>query len=336
MWRNRPVAAGVQGAMRRSFAMLAVAVMLAACATPGGTTTPSTPPSSGPSGSPNASPPPSDDGSGGIPHPDGDEAVLVVSSAGGFVPVDFIVRAMPTFVMLGDGRVFQQGAVPAIFPGPPFAPMSVRQLTPDGVQQVLRAVEQTGLFTQDLDLRGAAGMVADAPDTVFTLNAAGRQVTITVYALGMLAPDMEPPPGMSSAEVEAHRLLSALLEGLMTIDTAVTSDGWTDDGWRAWEPDAFRLYVRDASGEPPDEGLPEDVRDWPTDADPATFGDEVALFGDGTRCGAVDGEDGIAWRTALAQASEITRWTTDGTDRWSVGVRPLLPYEAVACPEPMG
>lgn len=302
--------------------MLAVAVMLAACATPDGTTPPSTPPS--------------DDGSGGIPHPDGDEAVLVVSSAGGFVPVDFIVRAMPTFVMLGDGRVFQQGAVPAIFPGPALQPLNVRQLTPDGIQQVLRAIEQTGLFTQDLELRGAAGMVADASDTVFTLNAAGRQVTITVYALGMLAPDMEPPPGMSSAEVEAHRLLTALLDGLMMIDTSVTPDGWTDDGWRPWEPDAFRLYVRDVGGEPPDDTLPEDVQPWPIAADPATFGDEVPLFGDGSRCGTVDGEDAIAWRTALAQASEITRWTTDGTDRWSVGVRPLLPFEAVACPETMG
>jgi len=301
--------------MRRRCAALAAVFLVSACAT----TPSSAPPSSG--------------GSGGIEHPGGDEPVLVVSAEGGFVPIDFMVRAMPAFVMLGDGRVFAQGAVPAIFPGPALPAVNLRQLNPDGIQQVLRAVEQTGLFTQDLDLRGAAGMVADAPDTVFTLNAAGREVRVTVYALGMLSPDTGVPPGMGSAEVEAHRLLSGLLEGLMTIDTSVTADGWTDDGWRPWEPEAFRLYVRDVSGDAPGETTPEDVRDWPADVDPATFGEEVALFGDGSRCAAVDGADAATWFTALAAASEITRWTTDGTDRWSVATRPLLPYEDVACPE---
>ncbi len=37
-------------------------------------------------------------------------------------------------------------------------------------------------------------------------------------------------------------------------------------------------------------GLPEQVREWPTDDDPAAFGDEETFFGDGTRCGVVDGD----------------------------------------------
>lgn len=316
---------------RRAFGTLGVLLIMSACATTGG----SPDASSSQSGVPSV-PPPSP-GDGGIDHPEGDEAVLVVSSQGGFVPVEFTATAMPSFVMLGDGRVIVQGAVPAIFPGPALPALQQRTLTPEGIQTVLEAVEETGLFTTDLELRGAAAMVADASDTVFQLNADGREVTIVVYALGLIGLDMEPPPGMSSAEVEAHRLLSALNDALMTIDTSVSADQWEADGWRPYDAEALRLYVRDATGEPIDEGIGEDVRDWPLpDEDPATIGEEVLLFANGTRCAALDGEAAATWWADLAEASQVTRWTTDGTDRWSVLVRPLLPYEDVACPVPVG
>jgi hypothetical protein len=313
---------------RRVLGTLGVLLILSACTSAGGT--PVSSPS--PSDAPSLPPPSSGDG---IEHPDGDEAILVVSSAGGFVPLEFIATAMPGFVMLGDGRVIVQGAVPAIFPGPALPALQTRTLTPEGIQTVLEAVEETGLFTTDLELRGAQAMVADAADTVFTLNAGGRQVTVTVYALGFLTPDMEPPPGIGSAEIQAHELLTALNDALVAIDTSVPADQWEADGWRPYEAGALRLYARDATGEPIDEGIPEDVRDWPIpDEDPATIGDEVVLFGNGTRCVALEGEAAATWWADLGEASQVTRWTTDGTDRWSVLVRPLLPYEEVACPAP--
>ena len=146
---------------------------------------------------------------GGIDHPEGDAAVLVVSGQGGLMPVEFTVRVVPSFVMLGDGRVIVQGAVPAIFPGPALPALQERTLTPDGIQTVLEAVEETGLFTTTSSCAAPPELIADAADTVFTLHAAGRDVTVTVYALGIVSPDMELPPGMTSAEVEAHRLLTA-------------------------------------------------------------------------------------------------------------------------------
>jgi hypothetical protein len=307
----------------------ALLLVMAACSSPG--TTPATSEGATPSQAP-----PSSGGGDGIEHPGGDEPVLVVSFSGGMIPVQFQVTAMPTFVMLGNGRVFVSGAVPAIFPGPALPPILERTLTPDGIQSVLEAVEDTGLFTADVELRGAAGMVADASDTVFTLNAAGRQVTVTVYALGMVAPDMEPPPGMSSAEVEAHRVLAQLNEALAAIDTAVAAEDWEGEGFRPFEPEAFRLYVRDATGEPVDEGIGEDVRDWPTDDDPATAGEEVDFFGDGTRCAVVEGDAAASWFAELTEATQVTQWTTDGTNRFSVQARPLLPYEEAACPEENG
>jgi hypothetical protein len=313
--------------MRRTApGLVGLFLVMAACAGPGATA------SQDPSGSPTPSLPPSSSGDG-IEHPDGDAAVLVVSSQGGLMPVEFTVTSMPSFVMLGDGRVIVQGAVPAIFPGPALPALQGRTLTPEGVQTVLEAVEETGLFTGDLELRGAAGMVADAADTVFELHAAGRDVTVTVYALGMVSPNMELPQGMTSAEVEAHRVLTALNDALLTIDTSVPAEQWEADGWRPFEADALRLYVRDVTGEPVDAEIPEDVHDWPTADDPATFGAEVAFFGNGTRCGVVEGEAAAAWMTDLAGASQVTQWTTDGADRYSVIVRPLLPFEEAACPD---
>ncbi len=317
--------------MRRiALGLLGLSFVVSACSGSGAS------PSQQPSGSSSAPSAPASSSGDGIEHPEGDAAVLVVSSAGGLVPVEFTATAMPSFVMVGDGRVIIQGAVPAIFPGPALPALMERTLTPEGIQTVLEAVEETGLFTTDLEMRGAAGMIADAADTVFTLSAAGRDVTVTVYALGMVSPDMELPPGMTSAEVEAHRVLSAFNEALLTIDTAVPAEQWETEGWQPYAAEALRLYVRDVTGEPVDPEVPQEPMDWPTDDDPATFGEEVAFFGNGTRCGTVEGEDATAWLAALGDATQITPWTTDGENRYSVMVRPLLPYEEVACPDAGG
>jgi hypothetical protein len=65
------------------------------------------------------------------------------------------------------------------------------------LQEVLAAVEATNLFTGDLQLRGASNVIADATDTVFTLNAGGREATISVYGLGLLDPSMGNPQGVT-------------------------------------------------------------------------------------------------------------------------------------------
>jgi hypothetical protein len=150
----------------------------------------------------------------------------------------------------------------------------------------------------------------------------------------MLMPDME-VPGMEPAEVSAHEALTRLSENLLLADTFVASDMWEREGWQPYEPDAFRLYVVDVTGQPIEGGdLPGMVRDWPTDDDPAAFGDEAGEFlGPGTRCGVVEGELGETWFTELSSANENTLWTTDGENRYRVLARPLLPHEARTCPE---
>jgi len=314
--------------------LLVVLVALSGCAGSAGSS--SGPPGSSPSGTDDDGASPSPPETGAIDDPSGSEAVLVVTSEGGMLPVQMQVTNMPLFVMLGDGRVIVPGAIALIFPGPALPALQVRQLTEDGVQDVLEAVEATELFGGDLDLRAAQNAFADGTDTVFTLNAGGRRVRVSAYALGSISdPSMgEPPPGISAADIDADRVLRQLMDGLTAIDTSVPPDGWTAEGWQPYTPEALRLYVRDVTGEPVEGGedLPGQVLNWPTDDDPAAFGDEVAAFGDGTRCATVTGDDAATWYAALNEANQQTLWTTDGDDRWLVQARPLLPHEEVACP----
>jgi len=314
--------------MNRTFpGLFVVLFLLAACAAPGGGSSGTSPPAG------------SDDGgaSGDIEHPTASEPILVVDNTGGFIPVQFMATQLPVFVLLGDGRVIMQGAQTLEFPGPALPAIIERTLTEEGIQEVLRGVEDTGLFTTDVELNGAQSVVADAANTRFALNAGGREVTVSVYGLGALLPDMEPPPGMTSGEIEAHRILGQLNDGLMTLDTWLPGTAWESEGWQPYRPDAFRLYVRDVTGEPIEGGdLPEQVRDWPTDDDPAAFGEVEAFFGDGTRCGVVDGELGGLWNEELNAATQMTLWTDDGERRFSVLARPVLPHEDPACPELAG
>ena len=249
-----------------------------------------------------------------------------------------MVTSLPTFVILGDGRVIMQGAQTLEFPGPGYPPLIERTLTEEGIQAVLQGIEDTNLFTADLELQRRAEPSSPMPPTRSSRSTpAARSVTISIYGLGACSPDMEAPQGISSAEIDAHRVLGQLNDGLMTLDTWLPADAWEAEGWQPYEAEAFRLYVRDVTGEPVEGGdLPEQVREWPTDDDPAAFGEEETVFGDGTRCGVVDGELGAIWLEELAAANQMTLWTDDGDRRFSVMARPVLPHEDPACPELAG
>jgi hypothetical protein len=303
-------------------------VVLAACASGAGS-------SGAPAGSGGT-----DDG-GAIDHPiSGDEAIFTIESAGGFVPPQFVATQMPSFVLLGDGRVIMQGAQTLQFPGPALPALQERTLTEAGIQDVLRAIGETNLFTSDRRLDGAQAMVADASDTVFTLRAAGLDVTVSVYGLGALAsaPDMPRPEGITAAEIEAHGVLQQLNDQMLMLETWLPADAWETEGWQPYEPEAFRLYVRDVTDQPVDPGNPpQQELEWPTETDPATFGEEAG-FNDGTRCGVVEGADAETWLARLNTANQLTLWTpADAPDsRFSVIARPILPHEEAACPPPLG
>jgi hypothetical protein len=326
MHRHTPLAA----------TLIVVLLVLAACAASGGMPEPS--------GSGSGSPDPSasdagggGDGGGSIEHPTAaDEPILVVETVGGFVPVEFAVTQLPAFAMYGDGRVVVQGMQTLEFPGPALPPLQERRLTEEGIQAVLEAVEATNVFGSSKELRGAMNFVADAGDTVFTVHAAGREVVVAIYGLGTILPGMQPPGEMPPGELEAHQALVALNDQLLQLDTWLPDGSWASDGWQPYAPERFRLYVRDVTGEPVEGGEgPGQVIEWPTDDDPAAFGEEEPFFNNGTRCGVVEGEAGAAWLEALSGAKQNSLWTDDGERRFSVSPRPLLPHDEGACP-PVG
>ena len=320
--------------------LLVVLFVLSACAASGGGSPgSSTGSSDAPSPSPTAAPSDSGGGGEGTGHPTGaDEPILVVSNEGGFMMIDMMAVQMPSFVLLGDGRVIVPGMQTLEFPGPALPALQERTLTEEGIQLVLAELEDTGLFTGgEIELMGMQNMVADASTTVFTLNAGDLESRVAVYGLGTWSSEfgMDPPPGVDQAELDAHEVLARLNESLMVLDMAVPADAWESEGWQPVEPDAFLLYIRDVTGEPI-EGGAEQVREWPTDDDPATAGEVQENFGNGTRCVVADGDLGATWFTELSQSNQMTTWTTDGDDRWRVLARPLLPHEEHACPELFG
>ncbi|MGH2456632.1 MAG: hypothetical protein ACRDHD_10305 [Candidatus Limnocylindria bacterium] len=266
----------------------------------------------------------------GIVHPAGDQVVFRIEHSGGLLPADAVFTSVPAFSLHGDGRVIVPGAQVELFPGPALPAVNVMQLSESGIQAVLAAVAASGQFSASAEWRAAQNFVADGADTIFTMHADGREITVTVHGLGSFMFG-EPPPDVPAAEVAAHMALSRLLERLTTLEAWLPAGGWAEASPAPYRPDAMLLLVRNADADPPDDsGIPPAEMPWPVDGDPADFGAPTVLAGHA--CGPVTGDEAAAWYQALSGANQLTRWTGSG-HRYQVLARLLAPDEAAACPE---
>ncbi|MDP9467919.1 MAG: hypothetical protein M3P32_04165 [Chloroflexota bacterium] len=283
---------------------MTLSILLTACASPGGSTGP-------------------------IDHPTGDDLVLRIHYSGGMLGPILDFTGFPPFTLSGDGRVIVPGAQIELFPGPALPAVNVRRLTEDGIQAVLNEVARTGLFGTSIEFRGAQNCVMDASDTVFTLHADGRDVTVAVYGLGTVDPGMG-CQGASAAEMAAHRALQTLSERLATLEAWLPASAWAEATSHPYRPSALRLVVRNADADLPDDsGIGNALLDWPDASDPTTFGDPGPF--DGQRCGIVSGEAAQDWYAALSEANQLTRFVKDD-HRYEVTVRLMLPDEPLECP----
>lgn len=160
---------------RRVLALLAAVPLLtlAACGDDD-TATPATQPP------PEETLPPTD--APGYVHPTGsDEVVLRIAYEGGFTTPDVVFLGLPTVLVTGD-RVFQQGPVIEIYPGPLLPNIQVRTITEAGIQELLTAADEAGLLEQRT--YDGPDNIADAPDTVVTLTVDGVTHEHRAYALG--------------------------------------------------------------------------------------------------------------------------------------------------------
>jgi hypothetical protein len=302
----------------RSVQAVAVAGLVAACASGGvsSTSLPSvTPATAAPTTSsavPSATPLTTQSG---IPHPTRPmDVVLRLDESGGFVPVEFNASHLPYFTLYGDGTVvFLQTFAPVepvdgVSPG---TPIRTARLTEAQMQDLLEfAIADGGLGIARAEYPNP--MVADAPTAVFELNADGRRKHVSVVALGM-----EGDPGPDSA-VKAS--LAKLGERLRDFDHggSLSSD--------AYRPAGYRAVLFDATN-----GAGGRVRDWPwtglTLADFAFPADPNQLQ-QGTRVmtpaeieavGLTRPEDGV-------QSGLVVKGP-DGK-AYTLVIRPLLPDEA--------
>jgi hypothetical protein len=256
-------------------------------------------------------------GSGGIAHPTGaDELILRMQIGGGFVPVEWNLKAVPGFSLYGDGRLIVEGPVIEIYPGPALPNLQVMQLTEDAVQAILQAAQDAGLMGEDTSYDYPC--IADAPTTTFTVVDDAGTHTVSAYALAF-----EEGSGQSACagvDAEARQLLADFSVKLGDLES------WLPEGSigpsQDYVPTEMRVYVRPYMG---DVELEQQPVEWPLSVPLDSFGDKDPNLAD-TRCGVVSGEDLDALLPLAQSANELTPWVDDGSTHGLI-FRPLLPDE---------
>ncbi|MCU0504184.1 MAG: hypothetical protein MUE82_00190 [Chloroflexi bacterium] len=298
-------------------AALSLATVLVAACTGAASTPPTTPPAGGtpPGTMPTAEP---------IMHPTGaNELVLRQELGGGFVPYEWILSNLPIVSIYGDGRVITQGPRIEIYPGPALPNLRVARISEDGLQKILAAAAEAGILGNDAhyDYPG----IADAPTTIFTVNAGGATSRVSAYALGIGEDASMIPPADAAARAELADFAAKLgdLPGWLGPDV-VSADEPFDFA-------SIRVYAQAADPTSQDQGIEPTVVDWPLAVPLATFGEPFRPGAEpAMRCGVVAGDDLATLRPALEAANQLTYWRSGG-ETFSLILRPLLPEES-GCP----
>lgn len=292
-------------------AVLVLVLMLAACGEDDAVGNGGTSPTATPAASPTVEP---------IDHPTGDdEMILTIAWEGGFVMPEEIVRRLPLFALLGNGCVVTQGPQIEIYPQPALPNLQQTCLTEEGVQQVLQAAKDAGLLDGDAEYR--YDMIADAPWTVFTLNANGTTTTVRAYALA----EGEQTTGTPEADAARQKLadLQNKLGDLRSWLPATAFDGEE----QPYDVTRMQLIV-DPVGED-DADAPEDIEiqrlDWPLATPLADLGEPYPF--EDWRCTVVEGDDLATLMEQLQGANRLTQWQS-GDAEYRLIPRPLLPGEA--------
>ena len=167
-------------------------------------------------------------------HPTGsDEVVFQYSEVGGFVPRSLAFQSTPVILVSGDGRVFTPGAQIAIYPGPLLPAIQVQTISELGIQRLLAAADEAGLYA-DIDYSADLN-VADASTAMVTINVDGETWVHEAYALGIGA-----GPGPADTDVAAEReALNTFLAEVSDLASLVGPDelGPTE----IYEPDDYLI-----------------------------------------------------------------------------------------------
>jgi hypothetical protein len=284
---------------------LIASLVLGACAGPGA--------SPGASISPQASPA---DGAGSVGHATGDtDVVLRAELAGGFTPPSFQLTRVPEFTLYGDGTVLYQLAFDPNDPAP-IGPPRLAMATLDAEQMdalLAFAINAGGLGAAKAQYINP--LVADAPDTIFTIATDEVAKVVSAQALGFA----EDPnnPGASNPDASALKTLKALYDTLVPFGDQVARGNATDAGLYA--PTAYRATLQEgqAQGE---------MIDWPwTDV---TLDDFVSNPDSSFRVATLTSDQAAA--LSATPEGGLFSVAVMGPDRvpYQISLRLLLPEEA--------
>ena len=282
------------------------------------------------SASPAAATPPA--GEPLIDHPTGSEdLVLRVEYVGGFLPPQARLSELPIFSLFGDGRVVTLGPQIAIWPSPALPNLRQAYLLEDGIQEVLTAARDAGLM--EGPRRYHNNLIADAPWTVFTVNAEERTTWVAAYALGL----GEDPSWTDEARA-AIAELQRFVEQLGDLSAWIAPSKFKSDD----EP--FPIERLQIVVEPIDPTQPVDPNDptrdqppvdWPLERSLSAFASMPDEWGlpEPLRCGVVQGEEAAKVVALAEQTNILTPWVSEGVS-YLVSFRPLLPDERGCPPRP--
>ena len=244
---------------------------------------------------------------------DPDTVILRIEDVGGVVIPGYDLVRVPHFVLYADGRLFQLGAQIAIYPAPLLPPLLVGTLTDAQILEVLAMAEDAGLASGKDTVYGP-GMVADAPDALFSIWGPDGVTRTQFGAFGIEQTFPDP------AEAKARADAQAFIDRLVMLPVADAAP---------YVPSAFRLLVMpypDLGEEPGEEPVA-----WPGTTSLATGGE--VLFPDypeSGSCVVITGDEAAALWPELQGANELTPFVSDGAE-YRIVVRPLLPGEPETC-----
>jgi len=314
----------VTSTRRRFIALAGAAILvplLAACGQPEGQGGPGSQPGPGSTPSTGESSPTA--GPGTIAHPTGaEDLVLRIDRTGGLLPPFYAVTELPLFVLYGDGRVITQGPQIMIYPPPALPNLLETRLTEEGVQAILHEAQAAGLL--EGDRRYELPTIADAPITLFTVNAGGRTSTVSVYALSEAELN---DPNLSPEDRQVRQRLRDFL------DKALSFSSWLPPTAIAKPETSYEISRLQLVVVPADQAIDEPVdvqpaeMEWPLAGPLGEFGEPYQVMGMQARCGIAERAELAAVLDAMSQANTLTRWRS-GDALYAVFPRPLLPGEA--------
>jgi len=248
---------------------------------------------------------------------DPDTPVFIVGWEGGFVAPVTNVSRLPIIVVYGDGRVITQGPQIEIWPSPLVPNLQEQTLSADALARLVALAREKGLLTNaHFDFVG----IADAPDTVLTINLDGQTFRVSAYALAE-AGELNDGRGMDAATRAGRAALREFIDAL----TAVPASEFVDES-HPYQADVVRLYVTAAAVVDDPELGAQPIVDWPL-ADLATAGTQIGDPSLGVRCVEVSGDDLSVVMPLLERANVITPFRSGGSF-YNLVVRPDLPHEA--------